>query len=321
MINELGKGKFRPVYYFYGPEEYRIKEAEKEMIRRFLPPALVKTNHTGMSAAKSKVEDILTELSIFPMLGENQAFTISDIQSLHQSHIEKIIGLLKPPDPHRIVIFTSPADKQPGKKTKLFQYLTDNTTPVEFTKLSRPSAEKRLRGIFSKSNVIIDEEALQTLATLSGGDLGGIILEANKLVDFIGEGGKITGAEVAAVSSDYQGFKIYELTEYIARREIDRALSVIDFLVSAGESWSGIMFFVGEHFADLYLVKNNKPLGSKQWLAGRLREQAALFDNEQYEKIIELISEADRDIRGGGGNERTVIEKLIIEIAIQNGGK
>lgn len=316
LIKELSKGKFRPVYYFFGSEEYRIKEAEKETVRRYLPPALVKTNHTTLSASKSKLEDIVAELSIFPMLGENQAFTITDIQSLGQKQVEKIIKLMTPPDPHRVVIMTSPAGKAPGKKTKFYSYLMDNTAAVEFARLSRTSAEKRLKAMFAKNNITIDNEALEMLATLAAGDLGGIILEASKLIDYVGENGKITPAEVAAVSSDYQGFKIYELTDYVARREIDRALSVIDFLVRAGESWPGLMYFMGEHFVDLYLIKNNKPLGSgRQFMAWKYREQINFFGNEQLEKIIELIARADRDLRSNIKPERAIVEKLIIQIA------
>ena len=42
LIKELEKGRFQPVYYFYGTEEYRIKEAEKAVVTRpveeFGPP-------------------------------------------------------------------------------------------------------------------------------------------------------------------------------------------------------------------------------------------------------------------------------------------
>jgi len=304
------------VYYFFGPEEYRIKEAEKETIRRYLPPSQIKTNHTTLSAARSKLEDIMAELSVFPMLGENQAFTITDIQALGQKQIEKIIKLLTPPDPHRIVIMTSPAHKIPNKKTKLFGYLQANTAAVEFARLSRPSTEKRLRAMFSKNDITIDNEAMEMLTTLAAGDMGGMILEASKLIDYVGAKGKITPAEVAAVSSDYQGFKIYELTDYVARREVDRALNIVDFLVRAGESWSGLMYFMGEHFVDLYLTKNNKPLGSgRRNMAWKYKNQVNLFENEQLERIISLIAGADRDLRSNLRPERAIVEKLIIEIA------
>ena len=92
LLRELEKDKFRPVYYFYGSEEYRIKEAAKTIAGKFLPKSLLKTNHTVMSATKNKLEEILGELSMFPMLGENQLFTITDIQSLQTKDLEKILA-------------------------------------------------------------------------------------------------------------------------------------------------------------------------------------------------------------------------------------
>lgn len=316
LIKELGKGKFRPVYYYYGSEEFRIKEAEKETVRRFLPPSLIKTNHTTLSASKSKPEDIMAELSVFPMLGERQAFTISEAQALSQKQLESILKLLTPADPTRIVILSSSANKAPGKKTKLFKFMTAETAAVEFGKLSKGSSSKRLKAIFEKNNVNIDNEALENLTTLADGALGAIMLEADKLVDYVGEGGTVTAKEIAEVSSDYQGFIIYELADYVAARKVDRALEIIEFLNRSGESPSGILYFVAEHFVDLYLVKNRKSPGpTRKYLAWKYDKQVNLFSNQQLEKIIHLIALADRELRDVTGDKKTVIEKLVLEIA------
>ena len=124
LNKELESGKFRPVYYFYGSEDYRIKEAGKAVAARFLPKSQQSTNVTRMSAAKDKLEDILNELAMIPMLGERQLFNISDIQSLSQLQIKKILSLIDSKDTTRVIILSSPSAKTPRKNTKLFKYLT-----------------------------------------------------------------------------------------------------------------------------------------------------------------------------------------------------
>lgn len=317
--SELGKeleaGKFRPAYYFFGTEDYRIKEAEKALVARFLPKAQQMMNHTILSASKSNVEDILTELSMIPMLGKRQVFTITDIQSISQKQIETILSLLTPPDPNRIVIMTSPSSRTPRKTTKLFKFLDSNTSAVEFARLREQSSKGKIKSLLMSSNVEIESDALDVLAELGGGDLGGLIAEVNKLIDYIGEGGTIRKEDVLAVSSDYQGFKVYELADHAARGSFDKAMSVIDFLLRRGEKPSSLLFWMGEHFIGLYLTRNRKSPGpGKKDMSWKYKDQVGLFDNDRLEMIIKLIAEADFDLRTNTGQERLIIEKLIYNI-------
>jgi len=308
-------GRFRPVYYFFGAEEYRIKEAEKTLSKMFLGSRSPATNHVIISASKTKTVDILTELSVIPMMGERQVFTITDIQSLTPKDVEKIIGLLDPPDPNRVVILTSPVTKIPRKKTKMYTLLTGKTSAVEFGRLTGNMSERKVRFMLHERQIDIDADALEILVKLGGGNMGGLISEVNKLIDYVGEGGRITRDEIALVSSDYQAFEIYELAENIAAREIDRALAILGFLMRKGERASSLLFWIGEHFIGVYLAKNGKPvrMGNRD-MSWKYRKHVSLFTNSQLENIIELTAQADLDLRSNIKPERVILEKLIIGI-------
>jgi DNA polymerase-3 subunit delta len=315
LIKELDKGKFKPVYYFYGPEDYRIKEAEKAVVRKFLPKSLLKTNHTTLSASKQKIDDILTELSVFPMLGENQIFTISDIQNFSPQDIEKIFKLLSPPDPNRVVILTSPSSKTPRKRSKALNILTSKAAAIEFGKFSGDRSAKKALAMLKEYEIEIEPEALNILVMLAGGDMGGLVSEINKLVDYVGPSGKITKADVAAVGSDYQVFQVYELADHIAHRDLDKALDTLSFLMRKGETVSRLLFWMSEHFIDLYLVQNDKPLSpGKAAISWKYKKQVANFTNSQLEEIIRLMADADTSARSNIKPERMIIEKLIFEI-------
>ncbi len=317
LIRELEKGKFQPVYYFYGSEDYRMKEAEKTIANRFLPKSLLKTNHTILSASKQKLGDILSELSIFPMLGENQLFTITDIQTLRPKDIEKILDLMTPPDPNRIIIMTTPSAKAPRKNSKVLNLLAIKASAVEFGRISGDMSSRKIRAILNEKNIDIEPEAIKMLVTLGGGDMGGLIREVEKLIDYIGEAGIIRKEDVLAVCSDYQMFKIYELADQVANRNLDRALDIVNFLIRKGETPSGITFWLSEHFIDLYLVKNNKPLPAyKRKMSWKFNKQVDLFDNDQLESIIKQIAETDVDLRSNIKPEQTIVEKLIFNICL-----
>jgi len=314
---ELDRGKFRPLYYFFGSEDYRIKEAQKALITRFLPRAQQVTNHTSLSASKNKIEDILTELSMIPMLGERQVFTISDIQSISDTQIRKILSLLDPPDPSRIVILTSPSAKMPKKTTKIFKLLNSKSAAVEFPKLRGDSAKRRVMKALGDKNIKIEPRALDILVELSGGDLGGLTTEISKLIDFVGESGTITPETVSEIASDYQVFKIYELAGHVANGDYDRSMTIIDFLVKRGENLSSVLFWMGEHFIGLYLAKNRKTPSRGRDMSWKYRDQTGLYENDQLEKIIQQIAQADFDLKNNVKPERLILERLVYNICIK----
>lgn len=313
LSKELEKGKFRPVYYFYGEEDYRIKEAEKFLVGKFLPRPQQTTNHVILSAVKTRFDDLLTELSVVPMLGERQVFTINEAQSFSVGQVDKILALLEPPDPNRVVILTSPSARQPRKTTNIFKHLFKKTMAVEFSKLRRDSAERQILSRLRGEKIEIEPDALRLLADVSGGDFGGIVSEVNKLIDYAGEGGKIDVETVTTVCSDYQTFKVFELAARAAKGEFDRAMAVINSLLRKGERATAMLFWLGEHFIGLYLTQNRKKYGKKD-TSWKYRGQMNQFDNIQLEKIIQLIADADLELRDNIKPDRLILEELIFNI-------
>lgn len=171
--------------------------------------------------------------------------------------------------------------------------------------------------MLNEKKIEIDNDAIQMLVTLGGGNMGGLIREVEKLIDYIGEAGVIRKEDILAVCTDYQLFKIYELADQVATRNLDRALDIVNSLLRKGETPAGITFWLSEHFIDLYLVKNNKPLaGYKKKMNWKFNKQVNLFNNDQLESIIKQIAETDMALRSNLKSNQTIIEKLIFNICL-----
>lgn len=316
LAKEITSGKFHPVYYFFGSEDYRIKEASKTLVAKFLPASLQKTNHVSLSAAKEKFEDILGELSVFPMLGEKQVFTISDIQSLTPSQITSLLNLLKPPDPNRVVILASPSARMPRKNSKTMGLLTRQTAAVEFGKLPGGQARGKIKAMVAAGDIKIDAEALEILVELAAGDLGGINSEVTKLMSYVGEGGTITRNDIAEVCSDYQVFRVFDLAREAALGNFDKAMKTMDFLLRRGERPTSLLFWFGEHFIGLYIAQNRRKQGSlPRDATWKYKGQFDLFTNEQLQEIIGLIARADAGLRNNVKPENLILERLIYSVS------
>lgn len=316
LLTAISAGKFKPVYYFHGTEDFRMIEAAKYLAGEFLPDRQVQTNFQKVDGRTTKCADLTSVLSVYPMLGERQMFLVNDIQSYKPTEIERIFKLLNPPDPNRIVVFRSPSVRTPKRNSAFFKKIAAVAEPVEFKRLTPGETAGMVTNRLSKAGLTIDTDARQMLVELLSGNLGALDAEINKLVTFKESGETISVEDIQRISAGHQVYSVFELADEIVRGDRQRILSQVKQLVADGNSPTGILFFVGRHFLSLYLLRNNKPLqeGRLQWLAGKLQPQAKKFSVGQLEEAVIAIADADRRCRRGDDGDQ-VLEELVFRLS------
>ena len=161
LLSEAAAGKFRPAYYFFGSEDYRIIEAEKYLARQFLPDLQLITNYRRLDARKASFAEISAELSAYPMLGERLVVAVSDIQKFGANEIERLEKLLLPPDPNRLVILSTPSARAPRKDAAILKRIGSIAEPVEFKKLTLEETGNQISRNLAKANLTIEPKARQ----------------------------------------------------------------------------------------------------------------------------------------------------------------
>lgn len=315
LSDAVSSGKFEPLYYFYGTEDYRIVEAEKFVAHQFLPERQIPTNYRRMDGRRTKCVDILAELSAYPMLGERQVIAVSDIQSYNASEIDRILKILDPPDPNRIVVFSSPSARTPRKNSAAKNRLASAAVTVEFTKMTARETAGMISRKLAGHGLEIEPDALTLLTELVGGNRGAVETETGKLVDYVGQGRTVTAEDIRAVSAGFQVYSIFTLADEIINGDRRRVLRQVQTLIADGSSPTGILFFVGQHFLSLYLVRNDKPLPPNvRFLAGKFRQQASRFDNRQLEYFLTEIAACDAMMRRQSMKPRMALEALVLKL-------
>ncbi len=315
LLQDITKGKFKPIYYFYGSEDYRITEAVKFISHKFLPDMQFTTNFRKIDGKKTKSGDILTELAMIPMLGEKQVFVITDLQSFRPKEIQKILSILKPVDPNRMVIFSSPSSKTPRKSSAFIKTMTAEAVVVEFPKLTRDETFVQINAKLKKENISISPDAIKFLAELLAGNRGAIETELAKLIDFIGKDGSIEIGDVKQLVNGFEVFTIFELADYVVARQTAKVLQMIKLLIVDGNDPIVLVSLLQQHFSTLYLIKNGKkPIGNRSFLIYKFKPQAAKYSNNQLEKIIIKIAETDAKLRRSGMPKTMTIEVLAMSL-------
>lgn len=315
LFTDLKSGKFQQVYYFFGAEEYRITEAKKYLVNQFLPNLQQSGNYIRIDGRKTSTQNVLAELSALPMLGERQVFAISDIQSYKPTERERIFKILNPPDPNRIIIFSTPPARTPKKSSAFFKSIQNIAEAVEFQKLTVAESASQIRGKFKRAEMEIDNEAVNLLSQLLAGNRGAMENEINKLIDYKSKGEVVTRDDIKTISSGYEVYNIFHLADQVVSGDSNKVLKMIHSLLGEGVSSIALVTLLQQHFISIYLVKNNKnPVGNRSFLIPNFRRQASKFSNSQLEKYIIDIAKLDSDLRYNLMKPEQAMEILALKI-------
>ncbi|KAA3634746.1 MAG: DNA polymerase III subunit delta [Calditrichaeota bacterium] len=318
LLTNINAGKFKSLYYFFGSEDYRITEAVKFVSHKFLPDMQFTTNYKKIDGKKTKLADLINELAVIPMLGEKQVFVITEFQSFRPKEIQKVLSVLKPVDPNRIVLLTSPSARAPRKNSAFYKTMSSEAVVVEFNKLSVEESRQQISGKLKRANLTISVGALTFLVELLGGNRGAMESEIEKIINYKSEGEQVELEDVEKLTNGYEVFSVFELAELIVSGNTPKVLKMLRTLIAEGSSPVMLIALLQAHFISLYLVKNGKsPLGNRGFLIPRFKGQAAKYSNEQLEKIIIDTAKADSDFRNTtktGMDQAMVLEILTLQL-------
>ena len=312
---EIAKGEFKGLYYFYGTEDYRISEAVKYVASQFLPGRQVATNFRRLDGRKTKCADLVAELSVFPMLGERQVFAVADFQSYKPTEVDRVLKLLSPADPNRLVILSSPSARTPKWNSAFIKKVGAVAETIEFKKLDPQTAAAQVNRELAKAGLTIERDALALLVELLGGNRGALATEVAKLIDYKKAGETITPDDIRSLVGGYDAFEIFQLADEVLAGDKVRALRMIKRFLIEGSTPTGILFFLGQHLVSMYVVKGGRSLESnRRWLEGKFRTQAGRFSFEQLERAILLTAQTDADLRRRRSLPELELDQLLLQL-------
>ena len=318
FFKDITAGKFKPAYYFFGEEDYRIAEAVKFLAQKFLSEAELRTNFRRFDARKTAARDLISELASLSLLAEKRVLAVANFQSYKPTEWKAVLAALAQPDATRLVIMTSPSSvmargRNAFVKKVFFKGVSGVLEAVEFNRLlprdMAPQAARRLQ----RADLKIDGDALRLLTEMLAGNRGGFQGEVDKLINYKQAGETITVDDIKEVCCGYEVFNIFDLADRIVERQTKLVLKMVSKLLSDGNSPVRIGILLQQHFLNLYLVQGGRnPLGNRAWLANKFRQQAVRYDSSRLEQIICDIARCDADMRGGNLKPEATLEMLVL---------
>ncbi len=295
------------VKLIHGTDEYLVSHHARKAVNTLCPEAeqtlgletvngTVKTIDEAVAALKTTLGALRTvglfggqktvwlrDVSIFKDKIFQKNKEVKDLLAELADDLKK--GL---PDGHHLVISTFGVDKR-----SVFYKTCVDVAEVEAYDLpeqdykKRPIIRERAQKLFAKAGSRPQPAALDLFLEKVGMDTRQLVMEAEKLILYIGDRGEITVEDVKAITSSSSEAITWDFTDALGERRLDEALKILRQLLFQGESPVGVMFAIENLFQSLtqfrsYLDQNWLRIGggygaqAVQWSGSS--EMKDLFD-------------------------------------------
>jgi DNA polymerase III subunit delta len=321
LARDIAQGKIAPVYYFFGDDDHRMNEAIRFLRGKFLPAAAQMTNNTRIDLNSQKFTDVRDELMSLPFFGERSLLTIVNPQKLSPKQLTETLSLLKTPVESRLVIFYTRAAKKPDRRSSLPKKLEPVATIVEFPLLTIADAQDKVMRAMRDAKIEIDPLAARELAGMTGCDAGKLTCEIEKLIAYASEERKITVETVRSVASETVSRTVYQLVDAVVDALSTGAgapaLEALAPVLEGGDTPTGVLYWLGAGFLDMYLVKDGRKLPPyKERFRGKIERQVSRLSLQQIESALALITSSEAALKGGISDRPTEGKPALYELIL-----
>lgn len=305
----------KEIYLLYGQEQYLVDTCVNKIKKKFGEKVL---GINYILIDETNVDNLISDIEV-PAFGYDKKLIIvknsglfkkdgrkksgSPIQDKISNYIKDNIDIIKEAV---ILVFV----ELEVDKNIVFEAIQKNGIVCNIKELQPVQLVRKLKQICSLYKVNVGEKELNHLIETSGTNLQILINEIRKLIEYAGENGTIKVEDINKLSIKQIESVIFELTDNLAVKKINKAIEVYDNLIYQKEPPQKILITLYNHFKKLYLcsiaVKLNKDIitsinlkPNQTFLVTKYKKQASYFNEMELKNIIDELIELDYNSKNG----------------------
>lgn len=196
------------------------------------------------------------------------------------------------------------------EKNTLYKAIEKNGEIIEFALLKLPELIQNVQKICMAYKVKMDNTVAKYFVECCGTSMQDLINEVRKLIEFVGTNGIITNKEIDLLCNKQINSIIFDLTDNLGKKDIERAMKVLKELIYEKEPIQKILITLYNHFKKLYIVKiseeykkdlatSMKLKPNQMFLIAKYKAQAKYFSKEEIRKIMKELIDLDANYKQG----------------------
>ncbi len=327
FASELMAKKYHSLYLMTGEEEYLIDRAVSALERSCVAKGFEEIDsYVADYSSLALLPDQLYELVATPPFMSEKRFLVLKNTGLFAgkspenadltAKYAKILADI--PSFCCVVIIEDKIDKR--KKT-LLEASAKSGCLVQVDKQSADSLVKWIVSTLARKDIKITQDAANSMIDRADSKMRVICSEMDKITLYAlnKKCMHITLTEIEAICiPDIRG-SIFQMTDAIGQRNADKALRVLDTLISLKEPIPKIRFMLSRHIRQLICAKEIgqqdqiiKTLKIVPFVARNLINQAKYFQMDELIKLYYACSASDYAVKTGKMDDRLSLETLLV---------
>jgi len=286
------------VYLLLGDDEERkSRGVEKLRAERMVE---------AYEASEISPETLVSACNSFSLFGEGPFVVLKNLDAWNAAQKAVIVDYLEDPSPGSDLILLG---KKLGARERLLSAVKNSGEVHTFDQPTGKALIRWLVGHAKKMDLDLPEDVAEDLANRCSGDKMRLLQEAEKLALYVGDR-TTTRDDVAAMCPPDVQSNIFAFVDSLAAGERDRALVLLEDLISTGEPPLRLTFMIRRQFQLVARARALLDRGTPQkelssrlkippFVARKLEEQGRKLDEEEVERALALIQDLEGGLKGG----------------------
>ena len=329
LQNEISKGIITPLYLFVAEDSY-IANSYIELIKnRILGSDELQLNQNIFKEKSFDVSELVNALNTLPIMADYR-LVVAKVDNLSDSKLsEAITGYISAYSQTTIfILYTNEVDK----RSKLYKSFNKSGKVVYFNKLKYKEVDKWVVNRLKKSDITIDNDALNYFITNtdfsardSGIDLGYLVNEVDKLVMYNLKRKKIDLPTVKKVIVSNINNNIFEYIDSMLNADTTTAFQQLYYMKENNINFSRIISTVTTTIKNMTLITELYQDGvmkadiiKQLSVSPYVVEKAIAFTNKlsikKYTRILKTLYNSDLSIKKGELDVDTSLELMTSKI-------
>ena len=324
VLAHLKQGRMSPVYLFYGESEFQLEKVLGTIRETLIPEDLRDFNqHIFYGDEKGLAPAAIVDTaSSYPFMSNKRLIIVRRTEALSEAVTEALIPYVERPLESTCLIFVS---SRPDFRKRFYRGIKERGASVHFKRLQDREVVPWIRATAQDMGLHMGREACSCLQQIVGNRLRDLYSELEKL--HLRYGDAAVGEEqVQELAISSRMFTIFELMDEISNRQGGRALSVLNrFLEEEGEGATlRVMGMLTRQIRLLWQARSItdrgggnqevvRKLGIRGFAAGKLIQQSSRWQEEELERAIYLLYEADGHMKSGAQG-RLIVENIVLSL-------
>jgi DNA polymerase-3 subunit delta len=257
-------------------------------------------------ASEISPETLVSACNSFSLFGEGPFVVLKNLDAWNAAQKAVIVDYLEDPSPGSDLILLG---KKLGARERLLSAVKNSGEVHTFDQPTGKALIRWLVGHAKKIDLDLPEDVAEDLANRCSGDKMRLLQETEKLALYVGDR-TTTRDDVAAMCPPDVQSNIFAFVDSLAAGERDRALVLLEDLISTGEPPLRLTFMIRRQFQLVARARALLDRGTPQkelssrlkvppFVARKLEEQGRKLDEEDVERALALIQDLEGGLKGG----------------------